>query len=52
MHLVVNSPEYNGKFATIIGWTERSSDGADTSYYEVQLSLMKVIRLKMANVRL
>ena len=52
VRLVVNSPEYNGKFGRIIGWTERSSDGADTSYYEVQLSLVKIIRVKMANVRL
>ena len=52
VRLVVNSPEYNGKFGRIIGWTERSSDGADTSYYEVQLSLVKIIRVKMAHVRL
>ena len=52
VRLVVDSPEYNGKFGRIIGWTERSSDGADTSYYEVQLSLVNIIRVKMANVRL
>ena len=53
VRLVVDSPEYNGKFGRIIGWTESfGSDGADTSRYKVQLSLEKTVLVKMAKVRL
>ena len=54
VRLVVDSPEYNGKFGRIIGWTESTfgSDGADTGRYKVQLSLEKTVLVKMAKVRL
>ena len=54
VHLAVAAPAYNGKYGKIVNWTERFDDATDedTSFYDVQLSESKTIRVKMANVRL
>ena len=54
VHLAVAAPMYNGKYGMIVNWTERFDDitDEDTSFYDVQLSASKTIRVKMANVRL
>ena len=52
VHLAVAAPMYNGKYGMIVKWSERFDATGDTSFYDVQLSASKTIRVKMANVRL
>jgi len=52
VYLAVAAPMYNGKYGMIVNYTERFDATGDTSFYDVQLSASKTIRVKMANVRL
>mmetsp|Transcript_10907 Transcript_10907/g.19864 ORF Transcript_10907/g.19864 Transcript_10907/m.19864 type:complete len:488 (-) Transcript_10907:208-1671(-) len=46
------TPQWNGKYGTIVGWVEDESGTAGSGRYEVRLSRQYAVRVKMENVRL
>mmetsp|Transcript_30576 Transcript_30576/g.57904 ORF Transcript_30576/g.57904 Transcript_30576/m.57904 type:complete len:479 (+) Transcript_30576:200-1636(+) len=46
------TPQWNGKYGTIVGWVEDESGMSGSGRYEVRLSRQYAVRVKMENVRL
>jgi len=46
------TPQWNGKYGTIVGWVEDDSGTSGSGRYEVRLSRQYAVRVKMENVRL
>mmetsp|Transcript_13260 Transcript_13260/g.28654 ORF Transcript_13260/g.28654 Transcript_13260/m.28654 type:complete len:452 (+) Transcript_13260:52-1407(+) len=45
------TPQWNGKYGTIVGWVEDQSGTSGSGRYEVRLSRQYAVRVKMENVR-
>lgn len=46
------TPQWNGKYGTIVGWVEDGSGTSGSGRYEVCLSRQYAVRVRMENVRL
>lgn len=46
------TPQWNGKYGTIVGWVEDESGMSGSGRYEVRLSRQYAVRVKMEHVRL
>lgn len=46
------TPQWNGKYGTIVGWVEDESGFSGSGRYEVRLSRQYAVRVKMEHVRL